>query len=298
MFKQFSGRAPLLSFFMSAMISSLLHSMDGIHTDAIHDIIMYQIIPNADYRMQRTLACVNTAYNKLIEDNFRSNKKRIEYLMQENGTSITRGHVSWNKDFSQSAWVTIEPIENGTKKLGLFSVGLGDNENVIIWSNTWDGYMHPVIDGTVNPLFNNAVGVSCYGYGSNGPSNKGVFKYSINYNGMAQYKRCVIGIKGKEKNGEYHFHWLLNFPVLLKAFLQSTEVSENNSRHWDVLEVYNLSGVTIPEDYKSFKRHLSADFLHYMSYDNLYSCLKSAIDGRYKEQQREKKMIENMVDKK
>jgi hypothetical protein len=166
-------------------------------------------------------------------------------------------------------------------------------------------YAPVVDDDTIHPLFNNKGDVFCYGYGLVGyyDIKKAVIKYSMNYNGEAKIKRCVIGIKEKEKIHEYNFHWLFNFPILLKAFLLSTEVTEvcwSKARYKDSndVEVYNMSGVTIPEDYKSFKRHLSADFLHYMSYDSLYSCLKSAIDERYKEQQRGKKMIEDMVDKK
>ena len=295
--KQFSGSlimVQLLSFFMSTIVSTSVHCMDSIYTDALHDIIIYHIIPNVDCRMQRTLAVLSTQYNQNIEDNYRPNKKRIEQLMLENKSPIIRGQGSWNKDFNRCAWVTIAPLENGTKKLTLFLVKLTVDKDVSMHNYTWSHYMQPVIDDTVRPFFNEKGDTFCYGYGLYGfcNRNKAVIKYSIQCDGTVKDNRCVFSIKENEIDHEYHCNWLLNFPVLLRAFLQSTHVCEKSITSWDWVEVYDMGGVSIPEDYKHFKSHVSARFLHYQSYDNLYCCIRKAIDGRYA-QQREKLMIEN-----
>ena len=127
---------------------------------------------------------------------------------------------------------------------------------------------------------------------------------------------CFIGLKENEHTN-YDFNYILNFPVLLKALLQSKKMEYYDK--WvdcytrEARCYYYISGATLPDDYKTyterpfFKDHQNArekytDTLWYthnirrFDYKGLPEELRNAIDGRYAEQQQgEKKMIEDVV---
>lgn len=278
---------------MSSMFFLPLCSMDEAPADAFREIMTYTIIPQADLHTQRTLAQLNKTYNKIIEDNHRPQKKRIEELMRAKGVFPDFKQASWNKDFSRYAWVTITPFK-GKKQLSLFLCQLNDMQEIVDTYYSWQGYMCPVIDDTIRPLFNEKGEAFCYGYGWHAfdYSHKAIVKYSIHCNGI-QHSRCVIGINKNGVEEEYRFDFLLSFPALLKAFLQSTQVSTKGRTSGETIEVYNIGGVTIPENYKDCKKNMLGD-MRYESYDKFYSYMREAIDKKYTEQQQsEKKMIED-----
>ena len=104
MHKQFLGGSIIIQsflFFIGTMVCASLHGMDSDHV--IKEIVIYHMHPDT----HRTFAMLNKTYNKVIEDNYRPDKKRIEQLMLSKKTPIVRGQVSWNKDFSQCAWATV-----------------------------------------------------------------------------------------------------------------------------------------------------------------------------------------------
>jgi hypothetical protein len=319
MYKQFSGSLiimQLLSFVMSAMISSPLRCMDSIHTEARHDIIAYQIIPNADCRMQRTLAVLNKAYNKIIEEHYRLDKKCIERWMQEKNVPVAREKIFWNKDFTKCSWIRVRPwwLRN---KLEITLLGVSADKNVIMKKKAWDDYTCAAIEESERPFFGqegNAVYLYGYGYITSSFKNscyansfytrdsclqysckQSVIEYSLSFNGGAKTKGCYFGLE----NGDiiYNFFCLLNFPSLLKAFFNSTVVAEyDDNGEW--VKRYALSRVNIPDDYTSYKKYFLEGHGNYESYDNLDYVIKNAIDNKYAQQQREKKMIEDMLEKK
>jgi hypothetical protein len=315
MYKQFSGSLiimQLLSFFMSAMISSPLRCMDSIHTEALHDIIAYQIIPNADYRMQRTLAVLNKTYNKIIEEHYRPDKKRIERWMQKKGTPLVCEKTFWNKDFTKCSWIRVRPWWL-RKKLEITLLGVSADKNVIMKKKAWDDYTCAAIEGEERPFFwqeGNAVYLYGYGYitssfknefNTDGPclnysSNLSVIEYSLSFNGESNMKGCYFNV-GSFDRIIYNFFCLLNFPSLLKAFFNSIAVNEyyNNG---ELVKLYALSQVNISDDYTSYKKYFLESYGNYESYDNLDYVIKNAIDKKYAQQQREKKMIEDMLEKK
>jgi hypothetical protein len=89
----------------------------------------------------------------------------------------------------------------------------------------------------------------------------------------------------------------MQYPVLAKAFLQSTEVRiKHCCSKYDRVKNFYITGVTIPEDYKFFKKSIGLEQVEkdtpyhsrYISYDSLKPELKKAIDDQYEKRQREK----------
>lgn len=309
--KQFSGliTVQLMSFFMSAMISSPLHCMDSIHTEALHDIIVYQIIPHADCRMQRTLAVLNKTYNKIIEEHYRPDKKRIECWMQKKGTPLVCEKTFWNKDFTKCSWIRVRPwwLRN---KLEITLLGVS-NEQVIMKKKAWDDYTCAAIEERARPFFGQEGDVVClYGYGYITSSfknefyandsclqyscNQSVIEYSLSFNGEAKNKGCYFSVGNLDCI--YNFFCLLNFPSLLKAFFNSTVVDEYYDKG-ELVKLYTLSRVNIPDDYTSYKEYFLESYGNYESYNTLDYVIRNAIDKRYAQQQRDKNMIKDMVSK-
>src|SRR5438445_4894487 len=112
MHKKILGNVMMMQFLllcMSSMFFLPLRGMDEAPAEAaFREIMQHQIIPQADLHTQRILAQLNKTYNKIIEDNHRPQKKRIEELIRTKGVFPDRNQASWNKDFSRHAWVTIE----------------------------------------------------------------------------------------------------------------------------------------------------------------------------------------------
>jgi len=74
----------------------------------------------------------------------------------------------------------------------------------------------------------------------------------------------------------------------------STQVSQRQlETDGDKVILYNINGVTIPEDYKTFGKHPVFGFVNHSSYDELPALLKNAIEKRWIKQQQSKKMMLN-----
>ncbi len=91
---------------------------------------------------------------------------------------------------------------------------------------------------------------------------------------------------------------LLQYPVLAKVFLQSKKVNVTYCcGQYDQVKTFCITGVTIPEDYKLFKKSAGLEnyvreYSTYTSYDSLDAELRKTIDDQYEKQQAEKKVVE------
>ena len=78
--KQFLGnliRVQLLSSFMGIMICTLLYGMDA--NSELCDFTMHQVVIHfLNHEQQRQCARLNTLYNKVVEERYRSEKKDID----------------------------------------------------------------------------------------------------------------------------------------------------------------------------------------------------------------------------
>jgi hypothetical protein len=311
--------------FICLVVCPSLHCMEQVPNDIQKIIVSY-----VDYRMQRTLAQVDKAYNKLIEEHHRPCKKRIEDLMLEKKTPLIRGEVSWNKDFTRCAWVTIGTVPKDKNKwylperksLCLSLVGLSDDGKIIEQYLLRNGFYFPAIEGNMRPFFDKDGNAFFHSYADVliGPDycremTTSIIKFTISIKGGISTNRCFIGLKENDYKG-YDFYYILNFPVLLKALLQSKKMKTHGRRLEDgydeAAKYYDISGVIIPEDYKTYKersffkdnegaREKYIDTLAHthnicrLDYIGLPKELRNVIDERYAEQQCEKKMIEDMV---
>ncbi len=292
-------RLQLFLFFICSVKCSLLHGMLSVESAENKYVLWSTIITNLPrdaYDTHRTLALVNKAHNKIIEEHHRQDKKCIEKLMLQRGTLIIPEQVWWNKDFSKCAWVTtIEPKWNvlDPKKLELTLVGLDTNKDIIIRKGMYGGYKFPVIDDQICPFFDKEGGIFCYGIGdikSIFGYNNDVIEYSLNFAGKIENKICSIEIP-HTVNGVYDgFNplCLMQFPILLKVFLLSTQLRKPVGSRTGY-KSYMIDGLIIPENYKIFKKHaLWGDRAVQSSYDDLPYTLRGPIDKQYAEQQREK----------
>ncbi len=321
-------RMPLL-FFICSVKCSLLHGMLSVE-NADNKYILWNFIitslPRDAYDTHRTLALVNKAHNKIIEEHYRPDKKRIEKLMLQKGTPIIPGQVSWNKDFSKCAWVTIGTVPKDKnewylperKSLRLSLVGLCDDGNIIEQYLIRNGFYFPAIEGNMRPFFDEYGNAFFHSYadvliGSNycKEMTKSIIKFTISIKGGTSTSRCFIQLGENDYTG-YDFYYILNFPVLLKALLQSKKVATHGRMLEDggddAAQYYDISGAIIPKNYKMYKerpffkddegaraRYIDTLCDHNicrLDYIGLPEKLRKAIDKKYAEQQCEKMIVE------
>ena len=196
--------------------------------------------------------------------------------------------------------LTIEqkPCVSDPKKLELVLVGLDGNKELVVRIGAWNGFYFSVIEDNVCPFFNKEGRACFYGYGNSVNRygyEKSVVEYSIDLDNKMETYHCLYEIPDKRTHCRAYrrsFVPILNCPVLLKALLQSTQVSKISMQDQENDKNFNIEGVTIPEDYKTFKKHVVLENNRYTSYNLLPNNVKKAIDEWYKKQQREKMKIE------
>jgi hypothetical protein len=319
--QEFSMRQ-LFSFVICVMLSSALHGMemvvnnDNYCTNALlsknkdnfaRDAIIVNCLSNGDHDTYRIIAMLSKTHNAIVENNYRPIKKRIENYIQSNYTvpPVIAGHASWNKDFSRCAWVTYDLDPTLYKDLELTLVGAVNNE-VVVMCASWKNFYFPTFEDNIRPFFNKDGRACFYGYGLtvNSYRNQALnVEYSISLDGEAEYYKCSFLTVAPEKEGNdnavYGGSYISDFPVLLKAWLQSKIVRISESCNACNSKVYNINGVTLPDDYKFFKKY--EGWMNYCdqqesslmnsvvkSYDFLPYELRRFIDAKYAKQQQEK----------
>ena len=234
----------------------------------IWNALISESLRSGDYKLYRNIAVLNRGYNKFIEEEYRPKKKLLDKFREENKKNLSpvTGYVSWNKDFSKCAWVTIS-AEQESCTLTLLSL---DDKNCIVKKDAvWDEYHFPIFEDDIHPFFNKKEQVGFYGYGYKGidyPANRfpdpiylahgceAVLEYLLDFSGNAGSKRCFFTITNRPKM--YNFINIFDFPLILKALLQSTRTYDECKWCSDVLKIFVTDGMTIPANYKFFKKHI------------------------------------------
>jgi hypothetical protein len=159
-------------------------------------------------------------------------KERIEDFIRRKTTSVTGSQI-WNKDYSKCAWVTFDTNASGAKDLKLTVVGLvGDGKRVVSNSRLWRDFYFPVFEDDVRPFFDKDGRVCFYGYGNredqSGQNCSFVGEYSIDVDGTAEHYECLCHIPSWSISTDSFvtLTGLLHFPILMKALLQSTNISK------------------------------------------------------------------------
>ncbi|HEX4068720.1 MAG TPA: hypothetical protein VHX42_01355, partial [Candidatus Babeliales bacterium] len=243
--------------------------------------------------------------NKFIEDRYRQDKKRIETYIKEKFETIEPlsiiGTKSCNKGFNAYAWVMYTGNITNAKNLQLNLVSVVNND-IIEKSAVWKGFYFPIFEDNVRPFFDEDGRACFYGYGVTSTC-AGTFpsfaQYCLDCDGNPKcYCHYFYYLKHPNDPESYcgrSFLLLLHYPVLLKAFLQSKVmyITGGSGCHPDWEKEYHLTGVTLPADYKTFKKRIELEQLekglyrgiydNYTSYD-LEDEIKKAIDYHYTEQ--------------
>lgn len=193
-------------------------------------------------------------------------KERIENFICRKTVSVT-GSQAWNKDCSKCAWVTFDNNAPHAKSLQLTVVGLVDNgKHVVSNIRSWQDFYFPVFADDVRPCFDKDGRACFYGYGNKeGKSDlefNFVGEYSIDVDGTAEHCECIFHIRSCSMKYDYfrRFAELLNFPVLIKALLQSTKVFKREFKDgWR--KAFCPEPSNFPKDFKMYKEHLGLEKL-------------------------------------
>ncbi len=300
-------RVRLLIFLLCGVQCSLygMEIVEDGDNKQVLEIVAYNL-PYDDYHAQRALSLINKKCNKAVENRYWPEKKGIEEYIQKNKDELPRviGARSWNKDFSKCAWVTYDGDAAVLKVLQLTLVGKCDNQ-VITRCTAWEGFYFPIFEDNLRPFFDEDGRASFYGYGITRTCDgrgRSFAQYCLALDGNESRYRCYFYYYTNPNDLEsYHgqsLSVLLQYPVLAKACLQSKNVRITHCcDKWDRVKNFYITGVTIPEDYKFFKKSVGLEQVEqktpyhsrYISYNSLESEMRKAIDDQYAKQQAEKK---------
>ncbi|HLJ31037.1 MAG TPA: hypothetical protein VKU36_01240 [Candidatus Babeliales bacterium] len=290
-----------------AMKNALILENDHVNHHIVWDVIVSQSLLNDDYDTYRKIAVFNKAFHTFIENGYRPKKKLLDKFKEENKIDFT-GYVSWNKDFSKCAWVTIsEP----TQRCALTLLGLDNKNSIITRMRIWENFYFPVFEDDIRPFFTKEEQACFHGYGYKGTLyNKGIYsaygygsvlEYMLDIDDQAEYRRCYIQINPLTY---IPFSYIFNFPFLLKAFLGFKKRTYTGTYNYsDLLSFYDIHRITIPENYAVSQQHLgwkkTLDAKTYkyecddniIMYDKLPKNLRQAIDECYQKEAKEKSEI-------
>ena len=208
--------------------------------------------------VQRTWARVNRTYNKIIEDRYRPDKKRIdEYIQKKKIFEITDTFL-WNKDFTRCAWVKGDFKQ---RSFYLNLLAMDRNNNVKLKAARWDG-MRYYID---KPFFQDgAICMHGYGWNQHHPYHWQVNRYSLNFDyrerdDNKKISACWIAyINNDGLNCFLDLRYFLEYPIFLRAILKSKKcIIHSQKVSWSFTETlsycsYFIERAMIPENYKKY----------------------------------------------
>jgi len=141
-------------------------------------------------------------------------------------------------------------------------------------------------------FFSSAGAICFYGYGNiqvaDDQKSGNVMEYSL-YRWGKMEQKCVTEIKGRE----VPLTTFLEFPSLLKAFLNSSVVRIKPSGLLNTVKVYALRGVNIPKHYWDCKQYFST--MTYNSFDELPEMIRKVIIACYNTQRYSIKKIKKTL---
>jgi hypothetical protein len=296
--------------FVLCGVQCLLHGMEIVengYNKQILEIVAYNL-PRGDYKLRHALQLTNSTCNRMIETACREYKKEVEEYIQKNKDELPQvtGAKSWNKDFSKCAWVTYRGDAAVLKVLQLTLVGKCDNQ-IITRCTGWEGFYFPIFEENLRPFFDKDGRASFYGYGRTRTwdgSYRSFAQYCFDLDGNESRYPCYFYCYRNPDNESSYYghgqslHILLQYPVLAKAFLQSTKMRIAHSCKYDRVKEFYITGVTIPENYKFFEKSVEleqvekqfglANCRRFTRYDSLDPAMRKAIDDQYTKQQAEK----------
>jgi len=220
------------------------------------------------------------------------------------------------------------------KRLEFILVGCGNDDSIKKCDKGWDKCYFPIFEDNVRPFFNKKGQACFYGYGNivmskrdvtlehhwtDGDSycspqtttiqdtKQGVVEYCIDIANKSEEFYCsTVYIDGSSSTQEVAHDnprdplMFLHFPILLKALLQSADITNIPSKGIGCSaekRFCHIKEITIPENYKTYKRHVAfTEWLvlqrhketQYTSCGPLPKEIKDTFDEIYAEQQKKK----------
>jgi hypothetical protein len=282
-------RTQLLSFVMLSMNCLSLHSMEiveNIHNKQLLEIVAYNI-PH-EYEAQRALAGVNKEYNKIVEDMYRQDKKRIKDAMQEKNLAVDPERISWNKDFSRCTWVE-KPTEHYGNYWILVLMGVESN-NVIIKPYAMPERSAPVFYTYPRSYFTKKGEAFCHMYAYVSArsrityipvSGREIVQMKYDFSGNAGDIVCMIGMKDETP----WMSQMLNYPYCVRDFFGSTDVLIFSHSAYGHVKQYHIRGVTVSNCYKGFEKYSPGGGIDYSGYNVLPEYFKNIMDDLFLKQQ-------------
>ena len=209
-------------------------------------------------------ALVNKNYNKIITDTVILRKNYLKNCALKKGTPIIDADITWHKNGSAYTWVPQEEkLNNYPEHILVYLIDHGKSSTNHLYHGNKIPYPY-AIDNKHRSFFNCKgeayVHVFHYINVPDDGESMNMLEYSLRTTGHSKISRCLIDL---DDRGELiNFVNLLHFPVLIEAFLQSTEVREGLTylrkyypqiRSGDTAKIYSIKGVTIPNNYALFK---------------------------------------------
>jgi hypothetical protein len=266
----------LLAFMMMSLHCLSLHSMFDVENNkqTLWDIVIANSLSRDDYDTYRNVATLSRTHNKIIEDMHRPQKKLIEKYIEDNrpmDVTPIIGVRSWNKDFSQCAWVSWRNYRVKVadyKDLYLTLVGVVNNK-VKSKVAYWRDFYFPIFEDDIRPFFDKDGKACFHGCGlwqTNFETSKAVIEYCIDLKGEYTNYRCWYLVPDPTEWADNYecFIKLLNFPLLMKVLLQSTFVERcvrstftEHGVYKENWKKYYARWATLSEDWMFFKQHVA-----------------------------------------
>jgi hypothetical protein len=294
-----------------AMKNALTLEHDHVNDYIVWDVIVLQSLLNDDYDTYRKIAVFNKAFHTFIEDGYRPKRKLFDKFREKYKKSLSpvTGYVSWNKDFSKCAWVTVS--DESKQQCVSTLLGLDNKNSIIFRMKIWDSFCFPVFEDDIRPFFTKEEQACFHGYGyKSALCDKGIYskygydsvlEYMLGIDDKIECRRCFIQINPITY---IPFSYIFNFPFLLKAFLGFKKRTDTGTyKYSDLLSFYDIHTIAIPENYAVSQQHvgwkktLDAKTYKYecddniIMYDKLPKNLKQAIDECYQKEAKEKSEI-------
>jgi hypothetical protein len=282
---------------------SLLHSMEKEYSKSslsiddqniALDVIVANSLLCGDYETYRSVAVLGRAHNKLVEDTYRKDKKRIKDVMREKKIDLEPWRISWNKDFSRCTWIN-KPVENNNNRWELVLMGLHDND-VVIKNYVTQEHSVPVFYEYPRSYFTKDGEAFCHMYAYrtrcgritfSRTTSREIMQMKYDFSGHTSDIVCAIGM---EDNSAPWMLRMLNYPYCVRDFLRSTDVRLIDNPVYGCVKQYHIRGVTVSNCYKGFEKYSPGGGINYSSgYSVLPEDFRNIMDDLFAKQQAEKK---------
>lgn len=250
--------------------------------ELVWDLVLKNGVALFDYKMIGYLAATNRGFKTIL---CKAAQQRKEYLNDHDYSLNNVQHNEWHRYGSVRGKIAFHDIDNTVKYVWLERQCLLNPRELPLFTLRENFYGK--LPHQPKPFFNNKGSFCFYGYGEIenllDKHSGAIVEYSLCSNEKLKIMECVMHIKKGKPSITLRI--LLEFPYLLKAFLDSQCVYEAEVRdeHDKKNKVFAIEGVIIPKNYKFHQQYFSQ--IIYSSFDALPAIVRKKIIALYQKQQ-------------